>query len=202
MKLCSLDVENLLSFDEFHLDLDEHLTVLVGPNGAGKSNVVRMIDFAATAITWADARFTRSPVAAVTQRVLDAYAQARHRSAGEGVPARVRVEFELTTNDERERIVAFVQAAILSTLLGELSGAGDPVRLAEWVARRVDATSLAPLLGRGTIHLGHAGVPDAVWEVACEFLHGGACGRRQQGASGPYGRRDGGVPAPGGSTVP
>ena len=109
MKLCSLDVENLLSFDDFHLDFDEHLTALVGPNGAGKSNVVRMIDFAATAITWADERFTRSPVAAVTQRVLDAYGQARHRSAGEGVPACVRVEFELTTNDERERIVAFVQ---------------------------------------------------------------------------------------------
>jgi len=44
MKVTSLDVSNLLSFGEFHLDFDDRLTILVGPNGAGKTNIVRILD--------------------------------------------------------------------------------------------------------------------------------------------------------------
>ena len=44
MKVTSLDVSNLLSFGQFHLDFDDRLTVLVGPNGAGKTNIVRVLD--------------------------------------------------------------------------------------------------------------------------------------------------------------
>ena len=47
MKVTSLDVSNLLSFGEFHLDFDDPLTVLVGPNGAGKTNIVRVLDLVA-----------------------------------------------------------------------------------------------------------------------------------------------------------
>ena len=47
MKVTSLDVSNLLSFGEFHLDFDDRLTVLVGPNGAGKTNIVRVLDLVA-----------------------------------------------------------------------------------------------------------------------------------------------------------
>ncbi len=173
MKLCALDVQNLLSFDSFHLDFLATRTVLVGPNGVGKSNVVRMVDLAATAVTWADEQHTQGLTAAATRRVLEGYAQAR-RQDGQVLPTRVRLEFELTTQVERERVVACVQAAVLSTLLGELSGLQDPSALAQWVAGQVNATGLAPLLGRGAILLDHSGAPDAVWEVAYEFQHGGA----------------------------
>jgi predicted ATPase len=59
MKLRTLDVENLLSFDQFHLNFDDHLTVLVGPNGSGKSNVVRMLDLVRTKSAGPEARWLR-----------------------------------------------------------------------------------------------------------------------------------------------
>jgi hypothetical protein len=173
MKLRTLDVENLLSFDQFHLNFDDHLTVLVGPNGSGKSNVVRMLDLVRTAITWADERWTRSEVAAATEQVLAEYAQARHRGTEGASPARVRVGIELTTDPERQRVVAFMQAAILSTVLGELSSTNDQTTLADWVSDQVVPAALAPLDG-GTMVLEYPGVPDAPWQVGYEFACAGA----------------------------
>jgi hypothetical protein len=54
IKVTTLDVKNLLSFEKFHLDFDKGLTVLVGPNGAGKTNIVRVLDLVTKVIDWAD----------------------------------------------------------------------------------------------------------------------------------------------------
>jgi energy-coupling factor transporter ATP-binding protein EcfA2 len=43
MRVKKICVQNFLSFDDFKLDLDDNLTVIVGPNGSGKSNLVRAL---------------------------------------------------------------------------------------------------------------------------------------------------------------
>ena len=53
MRVLSLHVSNLLSFDQFDLRLDDGLTVLVGPNGAGKTNIVRVLDLVTKLADWA-----------------------------------------------------------------------------------------------------------------------------------------------------
>jgi len=171
MKIEALHVENLLSFDTYDLRFDDSLTVLVGPNGAGKTNVVRMLDLMATALAWADERFVPGTAMPVVEQVLDSYAGARHEGASTTTPARVRLTLALTTQGELDRVVAFVQAGLLSTLLGELSGSGASGQLAAWVSSEVTAEKLAPMW-RGALVLEHSGVPDASWEIAYEFRDG------------------------------
>ena len=187
MKIEALHVENLLSFDTYDLRFDDSLTVLVGPNGAGKTNVVRMLDLMATALAWADERFVPGTAMPVGEQVLDSYAGARHEGASTTTPARVRLTLALTTQGELDRVVAFVQAGLLSTLLGELSGSGASGQLAAWVSSEVTAEKLAPMW-RGALVLEHSGVPDASWEIAYEFRDGDTAYRWSLAGRRPAGR--------------
>jgi len=171
VRVSSLHVSNLLSFEQFHLDFDDRLTVLAGPNGAGKTNIVRVLDLVAKLVDWADER-SRSGAAPPTpaDAMLSSYVQAKHDSSAPGTPMEIRLGMQLTTPAERTRIVAFVRAAVLATLSDE-SHAGDEDRkalLAAWVTAEVREETLLPLF-TGTLAFRHPGYDDALWEARYEF---------------------------------
>jgi AAA15 family ATPase/GTPase len=45
MKIKSIEVNNMYSYDEFNIEFNEGIAVIVGPNNAGKSNLFRLIEF-------------------------------------------------------------------------------------------------------------------------------------------------------------
>jgi predicted ATPase len=171
MKVTSLDVSNLLSFEGFHLDFDDRLTVLVGPNGAGKTNIVRVLDLVTKLVDWADER-SRSGAAPPTpaDAMLSSYVQAMHDGSVPGTPMEIRLGVQFTTPPERTRVVEFVRAALLATLSDE-SQAGDEDRkaqLAAWVTAEVREETLLPLF-TGTLTFRHPGYDKALWEARYEF---------------------------------
>ena len=170
MRVTRLEVSNLLSFREFELDLNDRLTVLVGPNGAGKTNVARVLDLVSKLVDWADER-SRTGAAPPTpsDAVLSSYVQARHDKSEPDGPMVLRLGVDISEPEEQSRIVAFVRAAILSTL-SEESHAGDEARkarLAAWVMNEISADKLAPLF-RGSLAFRHPGYADALWEARYE----------------------------------
>ena len=171
MRVSSLHVSNLLSFDQFALQLDDGLTVLVGPNGAGKTNIVRVLDLVTKLVDWADER-SRSGAAPPTpaDAMLSSYVQAMHDGSAPGTPMEIRLGVQFTKPAERTRLVAFVRAALLATLSDE-SQAGDEDRkalLAAWVTAEVDERALLPLFA-GTLVFRHPGYDDGLWEARYEF---------------------------------
>jgi predicted ATPase len=171
MRASSLSVSNLLSFGEFHLDLDDGLTVLVGPNGAGKTNIVRVLDLVTKLVEWADER-SRSGAAlpSPADAMLSSCVEAMHDGSPPGTPMEVRLGVQFTTPAERARILAFVRAAILATLSDE-NQAGDEgrkARLSAWVTAVIGEEQLAPLF-TGTLAFRHPGFDGGLWEARYEF---------------------------------
>lgn len=173
MKVTSLHVSSLFSFDDFALDLGDGLTVIVGPNGSGKTNVVRVLDLVGKLLDWADERSRSAAVApSPAEKVLGSYVQAMHDGSLPGTPIDIRLGVEWTTDSERERIVAFVRAALLASLVENSPNNGEPLKagLSSWVLREIDALKLAPLF-KGTLTFRHPGFEGAVWEARYEFEH-------------------------------
>jgi AAA domain, putative AbiEii toxin, Type IV TA system/AAA domain len=173
VRVSSLHVSNLLSFDSFELSFDDGLNVVVGPNGSGKTNVVRVLDLVSKLLAWADER-TRAVVAAPTPAgaVVNSYVQAVHDKAPPGTPIEIRLGIKMTTSAERERIVAFVRAAVLSTLTEE-SRALDEHRkslLSTWVEAQIDENTVSPLF-EGTLAFRHSGHEGGSWDARFEFEH-------------------------------
>ena len=171
MRVSSLHVSNLLSFEEFDLDFDDRLTVLVGPNGAGKTNIVRVLDLVTELVAWAD-ESSRSGAAPPTpaDAMLSSYVQAMHDSSAPGTPMEIHLGMQLTTPAERTRIVAFVRAALLATLSDESHTVDEDrkARLAAWVTEEICEETLLPLF-TGTLAFRHPGYDDALWEARYEF---------------------------------
>jgi energy-coupling factor transporter ATP-binding protein EcfA2 len=175
MKVTSLHVANLLSFDSFDLQLDEGLTVLVGPNGSGKTNIARVLDLVGKLVDWADERSrSASAIPTPAERVLSSYVQAMHNEPLPGTPIEVRLGIELNVAAERDRIMSFFRGAVLGTLAEE-THAGDEARkaqLSSWVMTEIDAEKLTPLF-KGTLAFDHPGYEGATWVARYEFEHQG-----------------------------
>lgn len=160
MKITSVSARGLLSFEDFKIDLDRRITVIVGPNGAGKSNLGRVLELVRRTVESAD---RTSPG---LERMLQVFYGGRRSSLpDDGIE--VRVEFELTDEFETQLVVAFLQAAAGSALLGNWSGT-EETKIEEWVEREVTARQLAPLF-HGTVVVTHRGTPDARWQVGVDF---------------------------------
>jgi energy-coupling factor transporter ATP-binding protein EcfA2 len=174
MRVKSLHVENLLTFDTFDLCLDGGSHTLVGPNGSGKSNVVRLFDLVAKAVD-SSAGNSRSPLAVQSaEQVLRSFAAAHHYGQPSHRPAEVRLAFELSTPSEKVRLATFVRAAILCTLAEEIRQ-GDPqikLSISDWVEAEVTDDKLDSLYA-GTIVLRHVGLAHLPWDVSFEFVHKG-----------------------------
>jgi len=173
MLVKSLHVENLLTFDNFDLDLGGKTHTVVGPNGAGKSNIVRIFDLVGEAVDWASQSGRDPAHVQAAQQVLQTFAAAHHHGTSPDIPAVVRLELGMTTPSERERLTTFVRAAIFTTLLDELNRDADTaIKLSEWLMTEVTEDKLAPLFN-GTIVLHHVGMPHLSWDVRYEFEYEG-----------------------------
>jgi energy-coupling factor transporter ATP-binding protein EcfA2 len=170
MRVTSLHVENLLTFSSFRLRLDGERRVVVGPNGAGKSNIVRVIDLVQKAVDSVSEGLASPRFAQAADQVLRSFAAARHHGEPADRDAVVRLAIELTTAHERIQFGTYIRAAILHTLIQELSpgDGGTRLELAQWVEREISDERLSPLFS-GAVVLRHAGMPHVPWEISYEF---------------------------------
>lgn len=154
MKVTSPHGSNLCSFVDFEFHFDDELTVLVGPHGSGKTNVVRVLDLVNKLVDRAE-ELSRSflTVPTPTEQVLSPYVQAMHDGSPPGTPIMVRLGVEWTTESERERIVAFVRAAVLETLIEERQANDEKRRaqLSSWVMSEITQPKLASLFCEQTV---------------------------------------------------
>lgn len=137
MLLTFIEAANFLSFRTFRLALDRR-NVIVGPNGAGKSNVFRCIDLAAKALAVAH---DSTPA---TYAWLDEYATAANRRSG-AQEFEVRIGVQLTEKWERDLILLWVRAAILTNLLGSRSEPVVPINADRQVEKLVTSAKMRPL---------------------------------------------------------
>jgi len=174
MRVNSVHVENILTFGSFDLDLDARAQVLVGPNGAGKSHITRCVDLAQKAVDSVSEGLASPRFRQAADQVLRSFASARHHGEPAGRPAVVRLAIEFTTAAERAQLCAYVQAALLHTLIQEVrpGDSGVRVELARWVEREVTEERLASLF-TGVVALRHAGMAHVPWEISYEFSHDG-----------------------------
>jgi hypothetical protein len=169
----AVQVENLMTFGGFRLYLECQRCTVVGPNGAGKSTVVRVVDLAQKALDSVSEGYGSQRWRAADQ-VMRSYAAARHHGEPADRPAVVRLAVEMTTAGERAQVGTYVRAAILHTLIQEIStGDGDArLALADWAERQITDERLSALFS-GVIVLRHVGMAQVPWEINYEFCHDG-----------------------------
>lgn len=170
MRVTSLQVENLMTFGDFRLRLDGQRYTLVGPNGAGKSNVARVIDLVQKALDSVSEGYGSQRSRAYDQ-VLRSYAAARHHGEPPDRATTVRLAVELTTAAERTQVATFTRAAILHTVIQEISTGDSDVRVV--LAEREITEERLSALFSGVIVLRQAGMAQVPWEISYEFCLGG-----------------------------
>ena len=171
----SLHVENVLTFGSFDLCFDGGSLVVVGPNGAGKSNIVRVVDLvqkAAESVVGGQVGVFLDQAAG---QVLQSFAAARHHGEPSSRDAVVRLAVRFTTPSERSQLATFVRAAVLGSVLQDISVGDEAIRveLARWVEDEITDKRLAALCD-GALVLRHAGMAHVPWEISYEFGYGGA----------------------------
>jgi ABC-type molybdenum transport system ATPase subunit/photorepair protein PhrA len=165
MRITSLQIDGLLSFDRFTLALEPDRTIVVGPNGSGKSNLLRALDLIANGVTFADGD-RGFPVGTT----LDRYEQAHHVGSTSPV-IMASIAIEMLEDDEQALFTSFFQSAMLSSALGSNSGPDlDP--MLDWITRSITPQTLAPLF-TGRVVVGHDGVLGGRWHASYHFDHAG-----------------------------
>jgi energy-coupling factor transporter ATP-binding protein EcfA2 len=157
MRLTSVHADNVLTFEDFHLDLNtDELSVLVGPNGSGKTNVFRVVR-----LVWDAFRYYELNDSSVTVRErLEAWTRDTSRDTT------LEVGIEFNESEEQDLIARFVRAWVADSA-EFLNGLGSPHATAQWwdrqpqrrrwvelVGAAVSRAGLAPLLkGRVGLHV-------------------------------------------------
>jgi energy-coupling factor transporter ATP-binding protein EcfA2 len=160
MRLTGVSASGFLSFDDFSIELDPGLTVVVGPNGAGKSNLLRVPDLVLAGLSFSEGGDTEA--SAQLADVLEA----RHGGRADR-EVRLSVDLALTEPNERDLVTSFWQAAAYTALL---QGMGGPENedITSWVSEEITADRLSSLW-EGTVSIAHAGHRDARWVASFEF---------------------------------
>jgi energy-coupling factor transporter ATP-binding protein EcfA2 len=159
MEIRTVSACGILSFEEFHVDLDSRLTLVVGPNGAGKSNLGRLLEIVVGAVERSEQDTPDS------RQLLDRYLSAR-RSKLDGCGIEVRLSYRLTESFEKEVVTSLIRACTVSALLGSNYGA-DTSGVEKW-AEGITEDELACLF-EAEIVIHHGGTTDSQWECGVEF---------------------------------
>ena len=159
MRITSVSACGLLTFEDFHLDLDKRLTLIVGPNGAGKSNFDRLFEIVIRVIQTAD---RDSPdLRQMLQRFLGG-----RRAQLDDHGIEIRLGYTLTDHFEHILVTSFVRACAVANLVGNTTGF-DTSGIENWADGI--AEDLLNQLFTGEVVVHHAGTPGAEWECAIEF---------------------------------
>lgn len=163
MRITSVSACGLLTFEDFGIDLDKRLTLIVGPNGTGKSNFGCLFEIVACVIQAAD---RDSPD--LRQALKRYLASSRSELDNHGIE--IRLSFQLTEIYERELFVSFVRACAVAALLGNNYGF-DTIGIEHWAEGIVEDQLKSLFEGEIIVH--HGGTPDAQWECGIEFESSG-----------------------------
>lgn len=176
MQVSRLEAEGIFSFgageDRFALDFGKGLSVIVGPNASGKSNVSRLLNLLQSAVRFEDAnQEDRNTLYAILD---DHVRSARHDGMPASARSLVRLDIRLNSQAEVRLLTAYLQALVLSSLLGSRSADDPSLPVFEaWIAEHVTSDSISHLF-EGTIAIFHSGIPGTLWNVAYEFDCDGA----------------------------
>lgn len=105
MKIKQIRAQNFLSFEDFELELDPELTVIVGPNGSGKTNLARAF------------RLVREVLRAAARMEAPPAGWREATRLGSGQPGfKVGLDLEFDARDEQKLWGEFFEAAVISGL--------------------------------------------------------------------------------------
>jgi hypothetical protein len=157
--MTSASANGILTFEDFRLELDSHLTLIVGPNGAGKSNFGRLFEIVSRVIQTADGETPG------LHHMLQRYLNGRRAGLDEqGIE--IRLAYQLTEEFEKDLLTSFIRACSVSAVVGNNQGF-DTSGIERW-ADGIQQGDLSELfVGEMVVH--HGGTPDAQWECAIEF---------------------------------
>jgi energy-coupling factor transporter ATP-binding protein EcfA2 len=142
-------------------------TVIIGPNGSGKSNVAALVHLVAAVVSAERHRVgtVRRAGSGGATALDQAGVQLRHRGFPDGEVAEARLGLELTTPVERQLVMAFLRAALVSQLT-----TNNPNRSSEAYWPLVDELPdrvFDPFF-RGELVVYHSGVTGTHWRARFE----------------------------------
>lgn len=163
MRIESIEARNLFSFDRLKIhEIPAGMLVIVGPNGAGKTNVVRLLELIHAAI---ERTATHSQDA---HRALRRFARGRRIESISRDATSVRLGIALTEAWERDLLLHFIRAALVSSIAQGAPTNRDRSGLAAWVREHVRGDDLAPLT-EGSIVADLVDEASGQWETGYEF---------------------------------
>jgi heat shock protein HtpX len=127
VKIRQIRAQNFLSFENFELELDPELTVIVGPNGSGKTNLARAF------------RLVREVLRAAARMEAPPACWRETARLGSGQPGfKVGLDLEFDARDEQKLWGEFFEAAVISGLAPLRVGDPKAAEVFLEAARRAD----------------------------------------------------------------
>jgi energy-coupling factor transporter ATP-binding protein EcfA2 len=173
VRLTTLAATGLLSFGArrgsepaFSLDFDD-TTVVIGPNASGKSNLVTLL-YLVLAVVRACASPTlggRYVSSEGREELAVAGKRLRHHKFPDGEDAEIRVGIELNTPEERDLLVTFLRATLVSQLT---TNNPDNVHRQCWLRVNELTDEVFSTLLRGTLVASHSGASGCDWRLRFE----------------------------------
>lgn len=166
MRLNRVEAHEILSFETLILDdLPKTTLVVVGPNGSGKTNLLRLVEVVLSAIE-------RSATASMdAYRSLSRFGAARRFEATSASVTSIRLGIAFTEKWERELLLNFVRAAIMTSILRDNPSGLDETQLLAWI-NAISADMLSPLM-QGEIVTNLVDTMTGQWTLGYEFDVGG-----------------------------
>jgi energy-coupling factor transporter ATP-binding protein EcfA2 len=162
MRLTRIEAHEIFSFGTLILDdLPEQTLIVVGPNGSGKTNLLRLVQIVLAAIE----RSATSSMEAY--HLLSRFGAARRFEAMSANVSSVRLGIAITEKWERELLLGFVRAAIMTSILRDNPGGLDESHLLAWISE-ISADALTPLM-QGEIVANLVDATLGQWTLGYEF---------------------------------
>ena len=177
MKLRKLEVSNLLSFNEFEIEFQDDLNIIVGPNGSGKSNIIRVLSFISLILRRIDEDYGNElppyPLTA-NKQLLNSVEGASFKGTKSNQSISIKLEFKLTTSDEKAVMITFIRVVLATSLFSSFQGKESALirRVITWIKDSVTEKNFEALF-YGTLVATYPGNGHGGWEVFYLFNYDG-----------------------------